>query len=85
MLHPTRTTENRKRPVSCKKKTKQRRKKQYDRKWEWKWEDKRKPMTKKKSTLEAEVFVNLDHGSKSFEIFPMVTGMNELLEIIVTK
>ena len=42
-------------------------------------------MTKKKSTLEAELFVNLDHGSKSFEIFPMVTGMNELLEIIVTK
>ena len=85
MLHPTRTTENRKRPVSCKKKTKQRRKKQYDRKWEWKWEDKRKPMTKKKCTLEAEVFVNLDHGSRGFDIFHMVTRMNELLEIIVTK
>ena len=42
-------------------------------------------MTKKKCTLEAEVLVDLDHGSKRFDIFYMVTGMNELLEIIITK
>ena len=36
---------------------------------EWKWEDKEKPMTKKKCTLQAEVLVDLDHGSTPFEIF----------------
>ena len=52
---------------------------------EWKWEDKEKPMTKKECTLEAEVLVDLDHGSTPFDIFQTVTGMNELLEIIVMK
>ena len=47
---------------------------------EWKWEDKEKPMTNKECTLEAEVLVNLDHGSTPFDIFQTVTGMNELLE-----
>ena len=42
-------------------------------------------MTKKECTLEAEVLVNLDNGSIPFDIFPTVTGMNELLEIIVTE
>ena len=52
---------------------------------EWKWEDKDKPMTKKECTLEAEVLVDLDHDSTPFDIFQMVTGMNELLEIIVME
>ena len=42
-------------------------------------------MTKKECTLEAEVLVDLDHGSTPFDIFQTVTGMNELLEIIVTE
>ena len=42
-------------------------------------------MTKKECTLEAEVLVDLDHGSTTFDIFQMITGMNELLEIIVTE
>ena len=45
----------------------------------------KKPMTKKECTLEAEVHVDLDHGSTPFDIFQTVTGMNELLEIIVTE
>ena len=36
---------------------------------EWKWEDKEKSMAKKECTLEAEVLVDLDHGSTSFDIF----------------
>ena len=52
---------------------------------EWKWEDKEKPMTKKECTLEAEVLVDVDHDSTLFDIFQTVTGMNELLEIIVTE
>ena len=42
-------------------------------------------MTKKECTLEAEVLFDLDHGSASFEIFQTVTGMNELLEILLTE
>ena len=42
-------------------------------------------MTKKECTLEAEVLVDLDHGATPFDIFQTVTGMNELLEIIVMK
>ena len=42
-------------------------------------------MTKKESTLEAELVVDLDHGLAPFGIFQTVTGMNELLEIIVTE
>ena len=42
-------------------------------------------MTKKECTLEAEVIVDLEHGSTPFDIFQTVTGMNELLEIIVTE
>ena len=52
---------------------------------EWKWEDKEKPMTKKECTLKAEVLVDLDHGSIPFDIFQTVTGMNELIEIILTE
>ena len=52
---------------------------------EWKWEDKEKPMTKSECTLELEVLVDLDHGSTPFDIFQTVTGMNELLEIIVME
>ena len=52
---------------------------------EWKWEDKEKHMTKKECTLEAEVLVDLDHGSTPFDIFQTVTGMNELLKIILTE
>ena len=47
-------------------KTKQRRKKQYHRGMEW--EDKELTMTKKECTLEAEVLVDLDHGSTPFDI-----------------
>ena len=42
-------------------------------------------MTKKRFTLEGEVLVELDHGPTSFNMFQTVTGMNELLEIIVTE
>ena len=42
-------------------------------------------MVKKECTLEAEVLVDLDHGSTFFDIFQTVTGMNELLEIIVLE
>ena len=52
---------------------------------ECKWEDKEEPITKKQCTLEAEVLVDLDHSSTPFDIFRTVTGMNEILEIIVTK
>ena len=38
-------------------------------------------MTKKKCTLEAEVLIDLDHGSTPFDIFQTVTGMNELREM----
>ena len=38
-------------------------------------------MAKKKCTLEAEVLVNLDHGSTHFDIFQTVTGMDKLLEV----
>ena len=46
---------------------------------------KKHPMTKKECTLEAEVFVDLDHSSTTFDIFQTVTGINELPEIIVTE
>ena len=42
-------------------------------------------MTKKECNLEEEIFVDLGHGSTPFDIFQTVTGMNKLLEIIVTK
>ena len=42
-------------------------------------------MTKKECTLEAEVLIDLDHGSTPFEIFQTVTGINELLESIVME
>ena len=42
-------------------------------------------MTKKECTLEAEVLVDLDHGSTPFDISQIVTGMNEPLEIFVTE
>ena len=42
-------------------------------------------MAKKECTLEAEMLVNLDHGSTPFDTFQTVTGMNELLELIVTE
>ena len=42
-------------------------------------------MTKKQFTLEAEVLVNIDQGSTLFDIFQMVTEMNELLEVIATE
>ena len=42
-------------------------------------------MRKKECALEAEVLVDLDYGSTPFDIFRKVTGMNELLEIIVTE
>ena len=46
---------------------------------EWNWQDKERPMAKKKCTLEAEVLVDLDHGSTTFEISQTVTKMNEFL------
>ena len=52
---------------------------------EWKWEVQWNPMTTKEFTLEAEVLVDLDNGSTPFGIFQTGTGMNELLEIIVTE
>ena len=71
---------NQKRAVSRKTK-----KKKANTTKEWKWEDKEKPMTKKECTLQAEVLVDLDRGSTHFDIFQTATGMNELLEIIVTE
>ena len=40
---------------------------------------------KKECTLAAEVLIDLDHGSTPFDIFQTVTGINELLEIIITE
>ena len=40
---------------------------------------------KKECTLEAEILVDIDHGSTPFDIFQMVTGMKERLEIIFTE
>ena len=79
MLHPTRTTQKRKRAVSHKTKTKQRRKKPMR-----PWNGNVKIM-KSLCTLEEEALINLDHGSTHSDIFQTVTGMNELLEIIVTE
>ena len=59
MLHAMRTTQTRKRAVSCKKKTKQRRKKQKNQ-YEREMEMGERPMTKKECTLETEVLVDLD-------------------------
>ena len=42
-------------------------------------------MTKKECTLEAQVLVNLDHGSAPFDIFQTVTGMNERQESLSRK
>ena len=42
-------------------------------------------MTNKECTLEVEVLVDLNHDSTPLDIFQMVTGMNELLEIIVME
>ena len=44
-----------------------------------------KPMTKEECTLESEVHVGIDHGSTPFDLFQMVTGINELLEIVVME
>ena len=43
-------------------------KKQTNKTLEWKWEDKEKPMTKKEFNLEAEVFVDLDHGLTALHV-----------------
>ena len=59
---------NQKRAMSHKTKTKQRRKKPIRPRNGNGWIKKCKPVTKKECTLEAEVFVNLDHGSTLFEI-----------------
>ena len=42
-------------------------------------------MAKKECILATEILVDLDHGSTIFDIFQTVTGMNELLEMIVTE
>ena len=42
-------------------------------------------MTKKECTLEADVLINLDHGSTPYDKFQTITGMNELLEVIVME
>ena len=42
-------------------------------------------MAKKECTLEAEILISLDHGSTPFDTFQTVTGMNELLKLIVTE
>lgn len=51
----------------------------------WKWDDEKQPMEEKEYTLALEVFVNLDQRFTLLEIFNTVTGMNELLAIIVTE
>ena len=82
-IHPTRTTQSRKR--QCPAKQRQSKEKKPITAEEWKLQDKEKPMTKKECTLETEVLVNLDHGWIPFGIFQMVTGMNNILEVIVTE
>ena len=42
-------------------------------------------MEEKEYTLALEVFVNLDQRFTLLEIFNTVTGMNELLAVIVTE
>ena len=75
MVHLTRTTQTQKKTVPHKTKTKQKRKKEMY----------IKGMTKKECTLQAEVLLDLNHGSTHFHIFQTATGINELLEIIVTE
>ena len=67
MIHPTRTTQTRKTPVSLKTKTKERKKNNTTK--EWKWRNKEKPMMKKECTLESKVPLDLDHSSTHFDIF----------------
>ena len=64
MLHATRTTQIRKRA-----RRRQNKEEKNNTTEEWKWEDKGLTMTKKECTLEAEVLVDLDHGSTPFDIF----------------
>ena len=52
---------------------------------ELKWEDREKSMTKKECDLEAELLIDIDHGSTPFDILQTVTGMNELLKNIVME
>ena len=40
---------------------------------------------KKECTLEEELLVDLDHGSRPFDIFEPTTGVKKLLENILTK
>ena len=42
-------------------------------------------MTKKECDLEAELLIDIDHGSTPFDILQTVTGMNELLKNIVME
>ena len=79
LLHLTRTTQNRKRGAFPKTKTKQRRKKSM-RPRNGNGMIKKSLWQKKKCTLEAEELINLDHDSTPFDIFQMVTGMNEPIE-----
>ena len=40
---------------------------------------------KKEFTIEEELLVDLDHGSRPFDIFETATGVKKLLENISTK
>ena len=42
-------------------------------------------MTKKECYLEAELLIDIDHGSTPFDILQAVTGMNELVNNIVME
>ena len=79
MFHSARTIQTRKRAVTRKTKTKQRRKRPMQSRKRNGW------IIKKECTLEAEILVDIDHGSTPFDIFQMVTGMKERLEIIFTE
>ena len=67
MIHPTRTTQTRKRAVSLKQR--QNKEKKNNTTKEWKWRNKEKSMTKKECTLESKVLLDLDHSSTHFDIF----------------
>ena len=64
MLHPTRKTQTRK--GQCPAKRRQNKEKKNSMTEDWKWEDKEKPMMKKECILQAQVLVDLDHGSTPF-------------------
>ena len=84
MLHPTRTTQSRKRALSLPQDEDKTKKKKPIRLRNGNGRIK-KSLWRKGTFFRDKVLVDLDHGASHFDIFQTFTGMNELLEIIVTE